>query len=115
MFNIYRSTTEASTPPIFASFKLASFDEIKQLISSSSKSTCQSDQKYRLISNVSFLSRLTERAIVNCFLSHLSAHNLMSKFQFAYRIYHSCETALLVSKMIYLFRLMLVVPLHFFP
>ena len=31
------------SPPIFLSFKPASFDEIKQLILSSPKSTCQSD------------------------------------------------------------------------
>ena len=113
------------SPPIFSSFKLASFDEIKQLILSSLKSTCQSDpipsnllphcidsivpiithianfslntgtfpngfksafvkpllkkpnldlndlKNYRPISNLSFLSKLTECVIVNRLLSHL--------------------------------------------
>ena len=52
-------------------------------------------KNYRLISNFSFLSKLTERVIVHRLLSHLSTQNLMSKFQSAYRRYHSCETALL--------------------
>ena len=38
---------------------------------------------------------LTERVIVDRLLSHLSAQNLMSKFQSAYRRFHPCETALL--------------------
>ena len=38
---------------------------------------------------------LTERAIVDRLLSHLSAHYLMSKFQSTYRRFKSCETALL--------------------
>ena len=41
------------------------------------------------------MSKLTERIIVDRLLSHLSAHNLMSKFQSAYRRFHSSETALL--------------------
>ena len=136
-------------PPTFSSFKPASSDEIKQLILSSSKSTCQSDstpsnllphcidnifpiitrivnlslntgsfpkecksafvkpllkksnldsddlKNYRPISNLSFISKLTERVIADCLLTHLSSHNLMSNFQSAYRKFHSCETALL--------------------
>ena len=39
---------------------------------------------------------LTECVIVDCLLLHLSAHNLMSKFQSAYHRFHSCEFALLL-------------------
>ena len=52
-------------------------------------------KNYCLISNLSFLSKLTECVIVDRLLSKLSIHNLMSKFQFAYRRFHSRETALL--------------------
>ena len=38
--------------------------------------------------------KLTECVIVDL-LSHLSSHNLMSKFQFKYRKFHLYETALL--------------------
>ena len=44
---------------------------------------------------MSFLPKLTERVIVDRLLSHLSAHYLKSKFQSAYRRFHSCKTALL--------------------
>ena len=43
LFNINPFSVPDKTPPIFSSFKLSSFDEIKQLILSSPKSTCQSD------------------------------------------------------------------------
>ena len=142
-------------PPTLLSFKPASFDEIKQLILSSSKSTCQSDpipsnllphcidnivpiitrivnlsfnigsfskefksafvkpllkksnldsddlKNYRPISNLSFLSKLTECVIADCLLSHLSSHNFMSNFQSTYRKFHSCETALLLVQNIF--------------
>ena len=42
-----------------------------------------------------FLSKLTERVIANCLLSHGSSHHLMSNFLSAYSKFHSCETALL--------------------
>ena len=44
---------------------------------------------------MSYLPKLTERVKVDRLLSHLSARNLMSKCQYAYRRFHSCETALL--------------------
>ena len=52
-------------------------------------------KNYLPISNLSFLSKLTGRVYVDRFLLHLSAHNLMSKFQIAYHRFHSCETVLL--------------------
>ena len=68
---------------------------------------------YRPILNLSFLFKLTKHAIIDRLLSHLSAHNLMSKFQSAYRRFILVKLFSYVSKMIFLFRLMLVVPLHF--
>ena len=55
-------------------------------------------KNYRSISNMSFLSTLTERVIADCLLSHLSSHNLMSNFQSTYCKFHSYETALLCVK-----------------
>ena len=52
-------------------------------------------ENYRQISNLSFLSKLAERIIANCLLTHLSSHDLLAKFQSAYRKFHSSETALL--------------------
>ena len=44
---------------------------------------------------ISFLSKLVERIIANCLLTHLSSRDLFAKFQSAYRKFHSSETALL--------------------
>ena len=52
-------------------------------------------KNYRLISNLSFLSKLIERVIAARLSSHSLLHNLMSKLQSAYRKFHSYETALL--------------------
>ena len=52
-------------------------------------------KNYRPISNLSFLSKLIEHVIAARLSSHLLSHNLMSKLQSAYRIFHSSETALL--------------------
>ena len=51
-------------------------------------------KNYRPISNLSFLSKLVERIIANRLLTHLSSHDLLAKFQSAYRKFHSSETAL---------------------
>ena len=48
-----------------------------------------------LISNLSFLSRLTERVIADRFFSQLSSYHFMSNFQPACSKFHSCETALM--------------------
>ena len=52
-------------------------------------------KNYRPISNLSFLSKLVERIISNRLLTHLSSHNLLAKFQTAYRNFHSSKAALL--------------------
>jgi exonuclease III len=52
-------------------------------------------KNYRPISNLSFLSKLLEKVVLNQLNSHLSANNLLNPFQSAYRQSHSTETALL--------------------
>ena len=49
-------------------------------------------KNYRSISNFSFLLKLVERIIANRLLTHLSSHDLLAKFQWAYRKFHSSET-----------------------
>ena len=49
----------------------------------------------RPILDLSFLSKLVERIIANRLLKYLSSHDLLAKFQSAYRKFHSFETALL--------------------
>ena len=74
----------------------------------------QNDLKnYRPISNLSFLSKLIERVIAARLSSHLSSHNLMSKLQSAYHEFHSSETALFMSKIIFSLHLMLTILLPF--
>ena len=49
----------------------------------------------RLISNLSYISKLTEKAVFHQLNNHLSLHELYPKLQSAYRKNHSTETALL--------------------
>jgi endonuclease/exonuclease/phosphatase family metal-dependent hydrolase len=50
---------------------------------------------YRPISNLSFLSKLTERIVKSRLDEHLTTNSLYNKFQSAYTKFHSTETALL--------------------
>jgi HEPN domain-containing protein len=50
---------------------------------------------YRPISHLSFLSKLTERAVKLRLTSYLSANNLLNSFQSAYIKHHSTETTIL--------------------
>jgi Reverse transcriptase (RNA-dependent DNA polymerase) len=50
---------------------------------------------YRPISHLSFLSKLTERAVKSRLTDFLTEHNLLNSFQSAYTKLHSTETALL--------------------
>jgi hypothetical protein len=50
---------------------------------------------YRPVSNLPFLSKLTERVIADRLTSFLCTTNALDPSQFAYRHSHSCETALL--------------------
>ena len=56
---------------------------------------CSSFPNLRLISNLSYISKLTEKAVFQQLNNHLSINKLYPKLQSAYRKYHSTETALL--------------------
>lgn len=51
-------------------------------------------KNYRPISNLSYLSKVIEKAILNQLVPHLNANGGIPKFQSAYRSHHSTETAL---------------------
>ena len=55
----------------------------------------ESFSNYRPISNLSLLSKLTERIVKQRLDSHLSTNSLFNKYQSAYTKYHSTETTLL--------------------
>ena len=50
---------------------------------------------YRPITNIGFLSKVLERVVAAQTLEYLHRHDLLSKFQSAYRQFYSTETALL--------------------
>ena len=52
-------------------------------------------KNFRPVSNLPYISKLAERVVADQLTSHLEHHNLLDKFQSAYRPRHSCETALL--------------------
>ena len=52
-------------------------------------------KNYRPISNLSYLSKLLERLVLQQLFSHLTSHSLLSDHQSAYRPGHSTETVLL--------------------
>ena len=52
-------------------------------------------KSYRPVSNLSFLSKIIEKAVLSQLLSHLQQNNLLNPHQSAYRKCHSTETALL--------------------
>jgi len=51
-------------------------------------------KNYRPVSNLTFVSKLVEKVVAKQLVSHLQAHDLLEKFQSAYRPLHSTETAL---------------------
>lgn len=55
-------------------------------------------KNYRPVSNLSFLSKLLEKVVVNRLIDHMSVNNLLDPMQSAYRKAHSTETALLRLK-----------------
>ena len=59
---------------------------------------CGSDssnfKNLRPVSNLSYISKLTESAVADTIQSHLAKNNLYPVFQSAYRKLHSTETAL---------------------
>ena len=56
------------------------------------------DKNYRPVSNLSFISKLIERAIAVQLIEHLKENNLYDEFQSAYRQFYSTETALLRAR-----------------
>ena len=52
-------------------------------------------KNYRPVSNLSFISKLLEKVVLDQLLAYLSENNLLNSHQSAYRQGHSCETALL--------------------
>ena len=53
-------------------------------------------KSFRPISNISFLSKLTERLVVNRFNKHTDIYHLLPVRQSAYRQFHSTETAIAI-------------------
>ena len=51
--------------------------------------------KYRPVSNLSFLSKVLEKEVVNQLNSHIYSSNTSNQYQSAQRKFHSTETALL--------------------
>ena len=56
-------------------------------------------KNYRPVSNLPFLSKVIEKVIFICMLGHILDTNIVDSFQSAYRAGHSCETALLLTRM----------------
>ena len=50
---------------------------------------------YQPVSNLSFLSKVLERCVVNQFTAHCDVNNLLPGYQSAYKRNYSCETALI--------------------
>ena len=51
---------------------------------------------YRQISNLPFVSKLLERYVARCLLDHITANNLLERYQSAYKSHNSTETALVL-------------------
>ena len=52
-------------------------------------------KNYQLVSNLTFMSKLTERCMLKQFNRHNEQYQLMPSYQSTYWQYHSCETSLL--------------------
>ena len=52
-------------------------------------------KNYRPVSNLTFTSKLVERAVLARVVGHLEVHELMPRLQSTYRRFHSTETAVL--------------------
>ena len=52
-------------------------------------------KNYRPVSNLSFLSKVFEKVVVNQLNTHINSSNTSSQYQSAYRKFQSTETALL--------------------
>ena len=54
----------------------------------------QVPSNYRLVSNLSFISKVTEKAVLHQFNNYCNEHELFPDYPSAYRKDYSCETAL---------------------
>ena len=52
-------------------------------------------KNYRPVANLSFISKIIEKAIASQIHDHLINNDIVDNFQSAYKACHSCETALL--------------------
>ena len=52
-------------------------------------------KNYRPVSKLPYLSKLSERVVVDELIEHLDRHSLLDRFQSAYRVRHSTEPAVL--------------------
>ena len=52
-------------------------------------------KNYRPVANLSFISKIIEKAIATQIHDHLINNDIVDNFQSAYKVGHSCETALL--------------------
>ena len=82
------SLTEGSFPSHFKSAHVSSLLKKPSLNKDSMKN-------YRPVSNLSFLSKLLEKVVVNQLNTHINSSNTSNQYQSAYRKFHSTESALL--------------------
>ena len=85
---------------INSSFKLGAFPNSLKVatvtpIIKSSRLDSELFNSYRPISNLTILSKLLEKCVLNQLVDHLNINNLYCELQSAYRPGHSCETALM--------------------
>ncbi|XP_072033093.1 uncharacterized protein [Amphiura filiformis] len=87
--NIVNLSLEASTFPM--QFKSA---VVKPLLK---KATLDSEnlRNYRPVSNLTFVSKTIEKIVASRLNNHFETHNLLEKYQSAYKKFHGTETALL--------------------
>ena len=88
------SLTEGSFPSQFKSAHVSPFLKKPSLNKDSMKN-------YRPVSNLSFLSKVLEKVVVNQLNTHINSSNTSNQYQSAYRKFHLPETALLNSVVIF--------------
>ena len=54
-----------------------------------------SETNYKPITNLTFVSKITEEAMFQQFLDYAESNSIIPQYQSAYRPFHSCETSLL--------------------
>ena len=84
---------------------------VKPLIKKRQLGTINSN--YRPVSNLSFISKIVEKATLEQFNNHCNQHSLLPEYQSTYRKHHSCETSLvrLVNDILWNMEKQLVTPI----